>query len=202
MTDKEILDWAKNREAKFKKEFEMKFPDFLYHSNFSEMNEVFECKCKRCGNIEIRNALIVWSKNIKNIVCCKCRDDELKKIREEMPKRSGTKKEIGCIQSGVRNARMFKNGQVDSSISLTKLAKRDDNKCYICGLPIDWNDYTTLGKKKKIGSKYPSIDHVIPISKGGTHTWDNVKLTHISCNCRKKNKSKFKIENNQMKICF
>jgi len=30
-----------------------------------------------------------------------------------------------------------------------------------------------------------SVDHVIPISRGGQHSWDNVRLTHIRCNMRK-----------------
>lgn len=27
-----------------------------------------------------------------------------------------------------------------------------------------------------------SVEHIIPISKGGTHTWDNVAPSHIRCN--------------------
>ncbi|MFC9724785.1 HNH endonuclease [Bacillus cereus] len=34
---------------------------------------------------------------------------------------------------------------------------------------------------------YPSIEHIIPVSKGGTHTWDNVKLDHRKCNYLKSN---------------
>ncbi len=29
------------------------------------------------------------------------------------------------------------------------------------------------------------IDHIIPISKGGTHTYDNLQATHASCNRHK-----------------
>lgn len=35
---------------------------------------------------------------------------------------------------------------------------------------------------------YPNVEHVIPISKGGTHTWDNVKLAHRKCNWEKGDK--------------
>lgn len=31
-----------------------------------------------------------------------------------------------------------------------------------------------------------SLDHIIPLSKGGTHTYSNVQLTHLSCNFAKK----------------
>lgn len=33
------------------------------------------------------------------------------------------------------------------------------------------------------GPDYPTIDHVIPLSKGGSHTWDNVKVACGECNC-------------------
>lgn len=35
---------------------------------------------------------------------------------------------------------------------------------------------------------YPSIDHIIPVSHGGTHTWDNVELAHRYCNGVKSDK--------------
>lgn len=34
----------------------------------------------------------------------------------------------------------------------------------------------------------PSLDHILPLSKGGTHTLDNVQLAHLRCNCSKGNR--------------
>ncbi len=39
----------------------------------------------------------------------------------------------------------------------------------------------------ELGQK-PSIDHIVPITRGGTHTWDNAQLAHLLCNTRKGNK--------------
>jgi len=36
------------------------------------------------------------------------------------------------------------------------------------------------------GNMYPSIDHVVPLSRGGLHEWGNVKLAHRICNSIKK----------------
>lgn len=72
---------------------------------------------------------------------------------------------------------------VDSDITLEKLFKRDGGVCYLCGEPCDWSDRT----KTITGMNYPSIDHVYPLSKGGLHAWDNVKLAHFGCNIRKSN---------------
>jgi len=33
-----------------------------------------------------------------------------------------------------------------------------------------------------------SLDHIIPLSKGGTHTYNNVQLAHLSCNASKQDK--------------
>lgn|SRR5215471_326756 len=45
---------------------------------------------------------------------------------------------------------------------------RADGICYICGKPV--------AKAKR------SWDHMIPISRGGTHTTENVALVHKRCN--------------------
>lgn len=57
---------------------------------------------------------------------------------------------------------------------------RDDWKCQYC--------------KKRVnkGLKWPhpmcaSLDHIIPLSKGGAHIYSNVQLTHLSCNASKQN---------------
>ena len=65
-----------------------------------------------------------------------------------------------------------------SGITLSKLIERDGGICHICGQPIDEHD-KQWGTS---GPMYPSIDHVKPISKGGGHTWGNVRLAHCICN--------------------
>lgn len=65
-------------------------------------------------------------------------------------------------------------------ITLRKLIKRDGLTCKICGLPcFDGGDY--------LADLYPTIDHIIPISKGGGHTWNNVQIAHRICNRNKSN---------------
>ena len=69
-----------------------------------------------------------------------------------------------------------------SNKSLHKLYKRDKGICYICGNKCDYEDYTYRGNTFIAGNYYPSIDHIIPISKGGTDEWNNLKLAHFKCN--------------------
>ena len=51
---------------------------------------------------------------------------------------------------------------------------RDGNRCQYCG--------------KKFSSSELSLDHVVPISRGGKSTWENVVCACLPCNVRKGNK--------------
>lgn len=76
---------------------------------------------------------------------------------------------------------------IDKDITLKKIAVRDHNQCQLCGLLVDWTDYEMRGDKKIYGNYYPSKDHIIPLSVGGMHAWNNVQLAHRICNSRKQN---------------
>ena len=70
----------------------------------------------------------------------------------------------------------------DPSVTLKKLVERDGLRCAICGEMCDWNDHSW---SKYSGPMYPSIDHIIPMAKGGPHVWENVQVAHIICNSEK-----------------
>lgn len=95
----------------------------------------------------------------------------------------------GRVADRKRRHRIRENGKVEN-IRLGQLIVRDNNVCYLCNGCCDREDYTiTRDGHFIVGKTYPSIDHVVPISKGGTHTWDNVKLTCFSCNTIKSDSS-------------
>ena len=53
-----------------------------------------------------------------------------------------------------------------------------ENVCQICNGKIDpWI--------KHPNNDSATIEHVIPLSKGGTHTWSNVVPAHWGCNRKK-----------------
>jgi 5-methylcytosine-specific restriction endonuclease McrA len=49
--------------------------------------------------------------------------------------------------------------------------ERDDGLCGICGLDVD--------------PQYFDIDHIIPLARGGEHSYRNVQVAHRRCNQRK-----------------
>jgi 5-methylcytosine-specific restriction endonuclease McrA len=66
-------------------------------------------------------------------------------------------------------------------IHWSTVGPKDNWLCHLCNEKVE--------PDAKIGSgQGPTIDHVIPISKGGKHEWENVKLAHRSCNSAKSNR--------------
>ena len=81
--------------------------------------------------------------------------------------------------------RLNRTNIIDKDISLEKLYLRDNGVCQICGGLCDYNDcYTNENGTFIAGGTYPSRDHIVPLSKGGKHSWDNVRLAHRSCNSK------------------
>lgn len=84
-----------------------------------------------------------------------------------------------------KDKRLNKNNIIDTDITLDKLYKRDNGICYICGCVCDKSDYVMRDNIKICGKSYPSIDHVLPLARGGKHQWENVRLAHLGCNIDK-----------------
>lgn len=71
-------------------------------------------------------------------------------------------------------------------ISLDDVIQKDGGICYLCGCETDKADrYMTASGYYACGPKYPTIDHVKPLARGGCHTWENVRLACHSCNSKK-----------------
>lgn len=50
--------------------------------------------------------------------------------------------------------------------------------CWICREPIN--------RRLRLPSYWAAtVDHVVPLAAGGTHTWDNVAPAHALCNFQK-----------------
>ena len=66
--------------------------------------------------------------------------------------------------------RILKANTIKEPISASAVLRRDGPVCYLCGKPIKGKSH---------------LDHVIPLSRGGSHTMNNLKPTHPSCNIAK-----------------
>jgi 5-methylcytosine-specific restriction endonuclease McrA len=68
-------------------------------------------------------------------------------------------------------------------VSAKKVFERDGWKCKICGRP------TPVEFRGTIGENAPELDHIVPLSKGGGHTYANTQCLCRSCNWEKSDMS-------------
>lgn len=85
----------------------------------------------------------------------------------------------------VHARRAEKLGLGNKTVLLTYLMQRDGNQCRVPDCCFTNRKVHALGSK---GPKRPSIDHIIPLSKGGEHALHNVQLAHYRCNLSKNNR--------------
>lgn len=84
-----------------------------------------------------------------------------------------------AIKENKRKAIKLNNGIGD--IDLKEIHARNNYKCSICHKKV-------LFDKQFPHPLSPSLDHIIPLSKGGATAMQNLNLAHLSCNISKKNK--------------
>lgn len=63
-------------------------------------------------------------------------------------------------------------------IDRDRVLRRDGFRCYLCGWICD-PDLSIFDPR------CPTIDHVVPLSAGGQHTWTNVRCACLGCNSSK-----------------
>lgn len=63
--------------------------------------------------------------------------------------------------------------EIIEEVHAEKVFLRDKGICGICKEPLDPSNYT--------------LDHIIPLSRGGNHTYNNIHVAHGICNSRKQN---------------
>lgn len=64
----------------------------------------------------------------------------------------------------------------DRSVRLDRVAERDGWRCQTCGRKVRLN--------AKVRGRTATIGHIVALSRGGNHTWDNVQLECMSCNTK------------------
>lgn len=99
-----------------------------------------------------------------------------------MPPQSGRGIRANAVSG--RRAKI-KGAQAERGLSWRSLWADGQRLCYLCGLECDPDD--ALGPRN-LGPRYPSLDHIVPVSRGGQHISRNVALACLDCNKRKSNR--------------
>lgn len=189
-------------------------PNFEYVDGFTDVDGYVNIRCVKCGTLFSRS-LISLRHHSKSHRCPDCykKEKEQAKIRDrEYQKRQkeyirisnksfvqltmkicqrcgnlflGTNRQRYCSESCQNQNRWMMKDGYRYKFGLKELFERDKGVCHICGGICNWNDKQVVNGTWIYGNDYPSRDHVIPKSKGGANSWENLKLAHRICNSKK-----------------
>jgi 5-methylcytosine-specific restriction endonuclease McrA/ribosomal protein S27AE len=133
-----------------------------------------------CGRLDCVNAVRMLRKRGPLVPrkCKECGEEYApKSLRQSVfcsaaCSRSGGKSSSNGMTYRQRAARF---GVAYEPVGRLKVFIRDGWRCMICGGKI-------LRRKNPNHPKAPSLDHRVPMSRGGSHTYANVQCAHRQCN--------------------
>lgn len=130
--------------------------------------------CKSCD-------VLFTAQRASVLRCAACADDRKARQRRKNQKlQRKRRRDKGIDDRGKNKKRHAKHGtEYDTSITARKVAERDLMICQICGDTVERH----LGKGWQ--PKGWSVGHIVPVSKGGSTTWDNVQCECMGCNVEK-----------------
>ena len=144
-----------------------RFRDFRIRNGHTVSGRVETIICAYCGK--------VFQRKIVTLVPKYCSKDCGRKANIEAKPELYSQLKRKARQ--VRRARKYNNGPVDKFNDID-VFNRDGWICYVCGEKINQS------------IKYPdpmcaTLEHIVALANGGTHTLDNVSVSHLKCNIEK-----------------
>ena len=137
----------------------------------------FKPKLVECNNESCSNEFFTEFGSFSKMYCSiSCRDEEKKRKRKVVKYNRKKRIRAAFVERVVPN----------------EIYKRDKYICQLCYKPLMMN-------KKVPHHEAPTVDHVIPIAKGGTHEPNNVQAAHFMCNSLKGDRC-YEESNGQLRI--
>lgn len=120
-------------------------------------------RCTDCGKTKGVSAFYRGRSDCKD-----CKRAEVRRYKAKYPERADQHR--GPVRA--RRIRLCKVHPECATIDRQEVLRRGKGICGICG--------------KKVRPKW-HMDHIIPVSKKGTHCYYNLQPSHVKCNLRKGN---------------
>lgn len=125
---------------------------------------IWTCKCD-CGGSKDISARSLRSGLTRS---CGCLQKETARL---MMTKHGRYRDRDYINELGDKRRAMKTGAFVERVFRAKVYERDIGLCQICGLPVEDGEST--------------LDHAVPLFRGGTHSYKNCRTAHASCNFKK-----------------
>lgn len=175
---------------------------------YEENKEWFleECKKYRSENKEeISEYKKEWAKINKGHKAEQERNwRENNKERNVEMKKKWYKKNRDRVYSNILKRRSLKHYVRFDRVRRTELLNRDNWTCRHCGVRVhDSNVGGNVNRHLWDNERKAHIDHIIPISKGGDSTLENLQVLCRTCNLSKNDKTELEVEQTgQIKLSF
>lgn len=169
----------------------VKLPISEFHKDKSATGGV-RATCKKCRIVHVKN----WYQDNKERQSGKEKDrrnSNKEKYTEKEAKRYIKDREkriaLATEQSHLRKSRK-KETKNERGISKKSLMRKHGTQCYYCGKEMDFS----VGIGWNFHRDMATIEHLIPLARGGEHTFENTVLACRHCNLSKsaKSESEFK----------
>jgi len=134
--------------------------------------------CKSCG--VLFSPLYGFGKELRSTCSDECNKLDKKKYKEEY-KKTEVYKSIRARNRHIRRIRKRNNSSSACAVdkfTRIEIFERDKWVCKLCGKKVD----KSLKHNQLMSA---TLDHIVPIAEGGSHTRANVQLAHMICNSNK-----------------
>lgn len=156
-------------------------PDLYHHGGVKELYCSVSCETKAsfdcivCGENYIvglpHSSLFDELRILKLQSICSLECREVFKTEKAL--------ESNYISSAKRRALKYAVS-FDETITRKLVFEKDHGECYLCKIDTHLKPLSDTYEPK-----LSTVDHIIPISKGGSHTWNNVRNCCLKCNITK-----------------
>lgn len=138
-------------------------------------------KCRYVRLRRLLNGKKYQDRSVHEFTCVRCsgRYDAQAVMKEKVCKRC--RKKAQRKRSGHKHAERARRFGVPYTYGIgpKRVFQRDGWRCQLCGCS------TPARLRGTDHPRSPELDHIVPLSKGGPHTWDNVQCACKSCNSQK-----------------
>lgn len=153
------LDWAKEK-RQTDPEYMRRLANESYHRNFEKNREARNERSRKWREDNPEKAKEVYRRS---------REKHIERARKAC--REWQKKNPERVRELVMRYHARKLGATVGIVDYEEILERDGLWCYLCDSAVEPDDI--------------HFDHVVPLSKGGEHSMENIRVTHSLCNLTK-----------------